>query len=100
MAMCKWSITRAILTKTVEPDELGKALGGLAIVAAVAIPFINAPAFRELYKASLDVFPGAVAVLAGAMMLIAFNLNAVFYINRKKMMKNESEENQRRALLK
>ena len=80
-----------MLSKTVDPGELGKALSGIAIVAAV-MPFINAPAFRELYKASLHSFPGAIAVLAGAMMLFAFNFNAVFYMNRKKMMKNENPE--------
>jgi hypothetical protein len=40
-----------MLSKTVEPSELGKALSGIAIVAAI-MPFILAPAFRGLYKVS------------------------------------------------
>ena len=33
MGTSKWSITRALMSKSVEPSELGKALSGIAIVA-------------------------------------------------------------------
>ena len=62
--VCKWSITRSLISKTVEPNELGKALSGIAIVAA-AIPSATTPAIRELYKGTIEIFPGSIAILSG-----------------------------------
>ena len=80
--MCKFSLSRSILSKTVAPNELGKALSGIAIVAA-AMPFATAPAIRNLYTATLDTLPSSVALLSGASMLLAFELYGLLYLNKE-----------------
>ena len=82
--VCKWSITRSLISKTVEPNELGKALSGIAIVAA-AIPSATTPAIRELYKGTIEIFPGSIAILSGSALLIAFETNALLYLNKENL---------------
>ena len=84
MNACKWSLARSILSKSVERNELGKALSGIAIVAA-AMPFVTTPAIRELYKATIDIFPGCFALLCGAAMLFAFEINGILYTEKHKL---------------
>ena len=60
---------------------MGKILTGIAVVTGI-IPFIKTPAFTEIYKVSLGTFPGSIWILAGASLLIAFDLNAIFYMKR------------------
>lgn len=84
MFVCKWSLARSILSKSVQSDELGKALSGLAIVSA-AMPFVTAPAIRELYKQTVDIFPGCFALLCGTAMLLAFEINGILYHKRDKI---------------
>ena len=81
-----------MLSKTVEANELGKALSGIAIVAAV-VPFATAPAFRELYKATIDFFPDAITILAGAAILVAFDISAILHLNKEKMQRGSESLN-------
>ena len=82
--ICKWAIVRSFLSKIVEPDELGKVLTGIAVVAGF-VPFIKTPLMRETYKATLDFFPGAIFILSGSMILLSFDLNAIFYMKKDKL---------------
>ena len=90
LMLCKWPIVRSFLSKITEPEELGKILTGIAVVTGI-IPFIKTPAFTEIYKASLGTFPGSIWILAGASLLIAFDLNAIFYMKRKILFPNLHE---------
>ena len=63
---------------------------GIDVVTGI-IPFIRTPAFTEIYKASLGTFPGSIWILAGASLLIAFDLNAIFYMKRKILFPNLHE---------
>ena len=91
--LCKWPIVRSLLSKITEPDELGKILTGIAVVTG-AIPFLKTPAFTELYKATLGVFPGSIFVLSGACLLIAFDLNAIFYMQRKILFPTKTDDSE------
>ena len=93
LMLCKWPIVRSLLSKITEPDELGKILTGIAVVTG-AVPFIKTPAFTELYKATLGVFPGSIFVLSGACLLIAFDLNAIFYMQRKILFPTKTDDSE------
>ena len=82
LGTCKWSLSRSILSKSVDSKELGKALSGIAIVAA-AMPFATAPTMRGIYKATLDIFPAAFIILAGILTLFAFEINGILYLNKE-----------------
>ena len=91
LSTCKSSILRSILTKSVNSNEIGKALSGLSIIAA-AMPYITAPSIQGLYKATLGIFPASFVLLAGSLMLFAFEINGILYLNKEHIYGDEKVE--------
>ncbi len=82
-----------MLSKCIEPDEVGKAFSILAVIAALA-PVAGNPLFRQLYDATLDSFPGAIFHLAGALCLTAAFGNLYLYFQRHEIKNGESENDE------
>ena len=91
MGYCKYSTVRSMLSKCIEPDEVGKTFSILAVIAALA-PVAGNPLFRQLYDATLDSFPGAIFHLAGAFCLTAALGNLYLYFQRDEIKNGESEK--------
>ena len=58
MSYCKYGTARALISKCISEDEVGKAFSLIAVTAAL-IPFVSNPAMRQLYRATVETFPGA-----------------------------------------
>ena len=56
-------ISNSIVSKLVAADEVGTAFSLLAVMSK-CIGFVARPVFAVLYKATVDVFPGAFAVVS------------------------------------
>ena len=55
IAFCFFATSKAILTKCIDNDEVGKAFSGISIVAS-AIPFFSAPSkFIDTYEEKLKI---------------------------------------------
>ena len=63
-------VTRALISKSVPPEELGAIFSVLASFEAV-IPLASSPLYTCVYNASLHVFPGAVFMLSAVLFAVA-----------------------------
>jgi MFS transporter, PCFT/HCP family, solute carrier family 46, member 3 len=61
---------RSISTKLVKSDELGK-VNSLIGIAEGLMPLIYAPMYTQVYRATLDIMPGAFYLLGGLLTLPA-----------------------------
>ena len=81
---CKFGILRSLLSKCIEPDEVGKVFSLLAVISAVA-PMIGNPIFRQLYNFTLAIYPGAMFLILAAFLFVAVCANAFVYFKRSEM---------------
>ncbi len=91
MGFCKYSIVRALISKCIDPDEIGKVFSLLAVVAALT-PVAGNPMFRQLYDATLQDFPGAIFILAGSLCLVAAFGNLFLFAKRDEMTNVETRK--------
>jgi hypothetical protein len=54
--------------------------------------------FNLFLKATLDTFPGAIALLGSAVLVLGLVINTIFYLNRKIMTSDQSTEDIDEAL--
>ena len=79
LGYCKYAIIRSLLSKCIEPDEVGKVFSIMAVVAALA-PSAGNPVFRQLYNATIDSVPGAIYYLASSLLLVTLFGTVFIYI--------------------
>ena len=82
---CKYSITRSLLSKCVEPQETGKMFSVVAIVSALVLLLAN-PILRKIYNWSLPFFPGAVMVVSACILGISALLSFYLYTQRHRLL--------------
>ncbi|CAB3243657.1 unnamed protein product [Arctia plantaginis] len=81
---------RAIMSKLVELEELGK-LSSVVGIAENLMPLIYVPMYTRVYSATLDVLPGAVFLLGALLTLpVVAVLSNFFYEHRKQVGKLKS----------
>ena len=73
-----------MLSKTLEPSEIGKGFGGVALVAAI-MPFVNATVYQGVFRQTLDTFIHAIVLVNIAGMTLALFFNCIFFWRRKTM---------------
>ena len=116
MSFCKYALARALMSKCVEEDELGKIFSGMTIMVAF-IPFATNPGkslkkkivkkkafytyfffvlvYRKVYSATLEVFPGFYMFMSSFSLLIAGLINFYLYTQRHRMiLKDEGQQRQ------
>ena len=115
MSFCKYALARALMSKCVEEDELGKIFSGMTIMVAF-IPFATNPSkslkknrqkesvlhifcfvivYRKVYSATLEVFPGFYMFMSSFSLLIAGLINFYLYTQRHRMiLKDEGQQRQ------
>ena len=91
MGQSKYGLVRSLLSKCVAKHETGKMFSALAILAAL-MPIAGNPAFRQLYKETLDTFPAAEILLAAAILATSAILNFVVFTQRWRMVPIQAEE--------
>ncbi|XP_063890216.1 lysosomal proton-coupled steroid conjugate and bile acid symporter SLC46A3 [Helicoverpa armigera] len=80
---------RSIISKLVEPDELGK-VNSLVGMVETLMPLIYVPLYTRVYAATMEVLPGAVFLLGASMTLPAVVvLFWLFYEHRKNVRKEK-----------
>lgn len=93
MRNCKFGLTRSLMSKCVDSQEIGKMLSGLAIILAL-FPLAANPAFRQLYNYTLPIFPGAEIIMSAGLLGISAMINFYLFTQRHHMTnKQGSEEN-------
>jgi MFS-type transporter involved in bile tolerance (Atg22 family) len=85
LAYNKMAVTRSLLSKCVDSDEIGKAFAILSVVATLA-SFAGNPLFRQLYNVTMADFPGAVFVLFGCLQLVASLCSLCVFFKRKTLL--------------
>lgn len=115
MSFCKYALARALMSKCVEEEELGKIFSGMTIMVAF-IPFATNPSkslkkksskrkrythiifvlvYRKVYSATLEVFPGFYMFMSSSSLLIAGLINFYLYTQRHRMiLKDEGQQRQ------
>ena len=81
-------ISNSIVSKLVAADEVGTAFSLLAVMSK-CIGFVARPVFALLYKATVDVFPGAFAVVSVGGFAVIFAI--MLYIHSGISRRNEND---------
>ena len=89
---CKFGIIRSLLSKFIEPDEVGKVFSLLAIISAVG-PMVGNPVFRQLYNYTLSIYPGAMFLCFAAFLFIAVCAMGFVYFKRYEIGHHQEEKN-------
>ena len=87
---CKFSVGRSLLSKSCDPDEMGKLFSIQTVLIALTSMACN-PIVRRVYTQNLETFPGAFMLLSAAMLLASGFGNLFIYMNSKEF-KNSKEE--------
>ncbi len=72
------------MTKTVDRDEVGKVFSAMALIAAATRTVINT-VIKQVYNATLEVFPSAYLIMAACIYLLAFALNSFLFAVREEI---------------
>ena len=72
-------ISNSIVSKLVDTDEVGTAFSLLAVMSK-CIGFLARPLFAMLYKATVDIFPGAFAVVSVGGFAVIFGIMVFLHI--------------------
>jgi hypothetical protein len=86
-SMCLYSFSRALLTKTIRSDEVGKIFSVLAIATAT-VPVASGNIMRSLYNNNIKTFPGSFWLLASCVSIVCAALNFGVYTQRKQLKMN------------
>jgi PCFT/HCP family folate transporter-like MFS transporter 1/3 len=88
---CKYSVGRSLLSKSCEPDEMGKLFSIQTVLISLASMACN-PIVRKVYNETLKSFPGAFMLLSASLLLLSGFGNLFIYINRKELKQSNQEE--------
>jgi MFS-type transporter involved in bile tolerance (Atg22 family) len=88
---CKFGIIRSLLSKCIEPDEVGKVFSLLAIISALA-PIAGNPVFRQLYNYTISIYPGAIFLCFAAFLFVAMCATAFVYLKRSEIDQCQEEK--------
>ena len=83
------TVFRSLITKIVQPDEIGKVFSVIAIFQAI-VPFIGVPLFGMLYKNTVATQPNAFIFLAMAIKSVVFFVVLIVYIEMNRSKKRPS----------
>ena len=81
---CKYGLFRSVLSRCVEEQENGKVFSALALLFQF-IPLLANPAFRKLYNATLETFPGAEIVMSACAFYITVLISLYLYTQRDRI---------------
>ncbi len=90
LGYCKYAVVRSLMSKCVEPHEVGKIFSVIAVVSATT-PIGGNPLFRHLYNYTMSTFPGAFFILFATLQFVAASLSLFIYFKRQEI-KNCLEE--------
>ena len=76
---CSYTIIRCMISKAVEPDEVGKILSFVGAFQAF-IPIISSPVFGTIYRTTLETLPQTYLIVIACLWFINFCINV--YIDR------------------
>ena len=76
---CSYTIIRCMISKAVEPDEVGKVLSFVGALQAF-IPIVSAPIFGTIYRNTLETLPQTYLIVIACLWFINFSINV--YIDR------------------
>ena len=85
---CKFGTIRSLLSKTVEPDEVGRMFSVLAFFSSI-MPMIGNPAFRQLYRYTMSTLPSAFFIFFAALQVIALCSNLFVFFKRSEIKNGE-----------
>ena len=88
---CKYSVGRSLLSKSCEPDEMGKLFSIQTVLISLASMACN-PIVRKVYNETLKSFPGAFMLLSASLLLLSGFGNLFIYTNRKELKQSNQEE--------
>ena len=89
---CKYGLFRSVLSRCVEEQENGKVFSALALLFQF-IPLLANPAFRKLYNATLETFPGAEIVMSACAFYITVLISLYLYTQRDRIYSDRGSEN-------
>ena len=72
-SMCT-TVTRALITRCVNPDEVGAIFALIGIISAISSSLITA-AYQAIYSATIEIFPAAFLIVNASFMLISIPNN-------------------------
>ena len=65
MRLSQYGTARALITKCIGSDEIGKVFSVIAFMTAT-MPFVSSPIYRLLYDYTIYTFPGAFLLLGAS----------------------------------
>ncbi len=89
---CKFGIIRSLLSKFIEPDEVGKVFSLLAIISAVG-PMAGNPVFRQLYYYTISIYPGAMFLCFAALLFVAMSAAGFVYFKSSEIDQCQEQKN-------
>ncbi len=87
----EFSAARALMSKSVDEDDVGKVYSAVGIVGAL-LPIASNPSYRELYDATLDSFPSAFLLFSASLTAVVGAIMVPLAVSRKKMQAWLTEE--------
>jgi predicted outer membrane lipoprotein len=91
LGYCKFGVIRSLLSKFIEPDEVGKVFSLLAIISAVG-PMVGNPVFRQLYNYTLSIYPGSMFLCFAALLFVAMCANGFIYFQHSEIHLSEEQQ--------
>ena len=89
---CKYGLFRSLLSRCVEEQDYGKVFSALAMLFQF-IPLLSNPAFRQLYNATLESFPGAEIVMGACAFYLTVLINSYLYSQRDRIYNTRDSKN-------
>jgi PCFT/HCP family folate transporter-like MFS transporter 1/3 len=89
---CKFGIIRSLLSKFIEPDEVGKVFSLLAIISAVG-PMVGNPVFRQLYNYTISIYPGTMFLFFAALLFVAMSAAGFVYFKSSEIDQCQEQKN-------
>jgi hypothetical protein len=81
---CCYPIGRSILTKMVEPEEVGNLYAVISLI-MTTIGMVANPIYRGLYDATLETLPSSFLLLSSGFFLLSSLISLVLFTQRRKM---------------
>ena len=84
LGFCKYSIMRSIASKCVQAHETGKTFSFFAILVSI-FHIVGSTTFRQLYNATVDLFPATTILLKGMLWVVCGTLSFLVYWQKWRM---------------
>ena len=86
---CSYTIIRCMISKAVEPDEVGKILSFVGALQAF-IPMISSPIFGTIYRNTLETLPQTYLIVIACLWFFNFSINVYIDRNQRRIQKGTS----------